>query len=127
MAYRAHTLEGMRHTYCACGHKGFYILTDQFVLWYVTDHDSLQQEGEIVTSDGNKLTVQPVEEPLEGEDPPEPYTIEKQERKIRIVEPATEYSTVADYTLKLTYLGPEIRKRVEDFNFEEWKTSQDER
>ncbi len=127
VAYRSHSLEGMRHTHCACGHKGFYLLTDRLVLWYLTDHDALQPVGEIVRSDGNILTVQPIDEPFEGEDPSKPFTIEKREGKIHIVEPATEYSPVADFSLKLTYLGPDIRERVENFDFEEWKASQDER
>ncbi len=123
MAYRSHNFEGRRHTHCACGHKGFYLLTDRLVLWYVTDHESLQPQGEIVRSEGHIFTVQPIGEP----DPLKAYKIEKHEGKIHIVEPATKYSPVADYTLKMTYLGPDIRKRVEIFDFEEWKASQTRR
>jgi hypothetical protein len=127
VAYRSHSFEGRGQVHCACGHKGFFLLTDRLVLWYVTDHDALQPRGQIVRSDGNLLTVQPIHEPFHGEEPPKPFTIEKREGEIQIVQPATKYSSVRDYSLKLTYLGPEIRERVEKFNFEEWNASQDDR
>lgn len=123
VAYRSHNLKGMRHTHCGCGHKGYYILTDRLVLWYVTDHDSLQPQGEIIRSEGNLLTVNPIQESIGEEETSDAFTIEKHVSKLHIVEPASEFIALEDYTLKLTYLGADIRERVENFDYEEWKES----
>ena len=122
VAYRAHDLKGKLHTHCACAHKGFYILTDQFVLWYVAGHDSLGPKGEIVNSSGNHITVQSLEEPI-GDEILAPFTIHKRESSLYIVEPASEYQPESNYSLVKTFLGPEVREMVENFDYAEWQAS----
>ena len=124
VAYRAHNLEGRRHTHCACGHKGYFILTEQLVLWYVTDHETFQPHGEIISSDGDRLTVKPIQQPINDQELSETLTMEKRDNKLRIVEPASEFAPVSDYTLKKIFLGSEIREQVENFDYEEWRRSQ---
>ena len=60
------------------------------------------------------------------EEAPEAFTIEKHANKLHIIEPASEFIDLEDYTLKLTYLGADIRERVENFDYEEWKESRRE-
>lgn len=124
VAYRAHTREGMSHTHCLCNHKGYYIITDRLVLWYLTGHDSLQPEGEIVSSSGETLTIRPIQKRLfEDQKVPDDFTIERLDGFVRINKPASTYLPATEFTLKKTHLGHEIRARVEGFDYVQWKAS----
>lgn len=126
VAYRSYNLEGMKYTHCACGHKGYFIVTDQLLLWYVTDHETLQPHGEIVSSVSNKITVERMRSFDPDEEKPERFVIEIGENKLHIAEPPSEYSSDSEYSLKKTYLGPDIRALVESFDYEEWKNSRED-
>ena len=127
VAYRSYNLKGMNYTHCACGHKGYFILTDQLLLWYVTDHETLQPHGEIVSSVSNKITVERMRSFDPDEESPERFVIEKGVNKLHIAEPPSDYSSDSEYSLKKTYLGPEIRELVESFDYEEWKNAREDR
>lgn len=124
VAYRAHNREGMTHTYCLCSHKGYYLITEQLVFWYLAGHDSLQLRGEIIASTGDLLTVKPIQKRFfDDQKIPAAFTIENLGDYIRIVEPSSGYSSGADFTLKKTYLAAEVREKVERFDFAEWRRS----
>ncbi|MGY8643343.1 MAG: hypothetical protein ACKVJU_19890 [Verrucomicrobiales bacterium] len=66
-AYRPTDRIGRMTTSCGCGHKGYIVLTDRFVLWYVTGHDSIQPSAETLSRNGENLTIRKLSSPYSTE------------------------------------------------------------
>ena len=118
VAYRSVDRAGRWHTECGCGHLGYLIPRDDLILWYVTGHDALQPMAEITAREGSRLTFlrcDQLEEPESDSDAVR-GTIDVRPGWWRIVD--KEYD--ASYKLKQTWLEPEIRARVEAYDYEAW-------
>lgn len=114
MAYRSHDPGGRFNTSCACGHEGYFIIQDRLLLWYVTDHESVQSTGFIMSQEGDEYFLRAVS----GTDYDLDVTymeMEMRENYLHIDSDAEVDDPDYEFSLKRTYLGPEVRILVEGF------------
>ena len=119
LAYRADTIEGKKSTSCACGHDGYFLLSDEMLLWYVTDHEKVQSMGTITSQTDNIYTVKKEYSTGDADSVIVNMRIEKRDKHLHIDTDTSQNDPEDKFILKQTYLGPNVKELVDSFMREE--------
>lgn len=113
LAYKGKGKTARMFTQCMCGNEGYYIFTDKHFLWYVTGHDEISLRGDILERTQDKITylLAPISENTKKNR--KTYEIEIHGRYLRHT------GDEEDYKLFPTWLGPDMKKRIEEFDSDE--------
>jgi hypothetical protein len=109
-AYEAVDYKGRLATYCGCNHKGYFIITNDKILWFVTEHDEVQEKGAIIEKVGNVIKSKESSSVIEYKKLSE---IKKEGDFIFV----SEYSEFRDskYKLKKVELSYDIKEKINKY------------
>ena len=67
-AYEAFDVDGRFNTYCACNHKGYFIITKNKIIWYITGHEEIQDIGKIISIDNTSIKFQRISDVVDNKE-----------------------------------------------------------